>query len=212
MDRSESGFSLVEVLVAMSIFAVVSTSFYMVLFQSAKGVGTVENITNVSQEAQIGFDRMVRDIRQADRITSASNTSVTIETDFDGNGAISPAGTQNAQGDYEVLTYNYSNASHEIRLNGETLMQGVYCLTQSDGSCYPIFDYSSDHLEYDANNDGVTTWQELDSSGVASVGNNNNVLGDPELSYISSVGVSMKVKAGNSSTVFTDQAQLRNER
>jgi prepilin-type N-terminal cleavage/methylation domain-containing protein len=204
--------SLIEVLVAMSIFSVVSTAFYMVLFQSARGVDTVKNVANVTQEAQIGFDRMVRDIRQADQITAATDTSVTIQVDFDGNGAISPAGTTNSQGDYEVLTYSYSNSANEIRLNGETLMTGVYCLTRTDGSCYPVFDYSSDHLEYDTNNDGLTTWQELDSSGVASVGNNNGVLDGPELPFITNVGVSMKVKAGNSSTVFTDQAQLRNER
>lgn len=212
MVRNDSGMSLIEVLVAMSIFAVVSSAFYMVLFQSAGGVQTVNDVTNVTQEAQIGFDRMVRDTRQAERITDAGSDSFTIEVDFDGNGAISPFGTTNAQGDYEVLTYSYSNSAHEIRLNGETLMEDVYCLQPAGGSCYPVFDYSSDHLEYDANQDGVATWQELDASGVASVGNNNGVLDDLELPLTTNIGFAFQVKAGDSATTFSDQAQLRNQR
>lgn len=212
MARDEGGFTLVEILVALSIFAVVSTGFYMVLFQSADGAATARNVTGVTQEAQLGFNRMVRDTRQAERVTAADPNSFTIEVDFDGDGAITPAEQTNSQGDFEVLTYSYSNSAHEIRLNGETLMKGVHCLTKADGSCYPVFDYSSDHLEYDANQDGITTWQELDSSGVAGVGNSDGILDGPELPYITNVSFGMRVQEGGSSATFADQVQLRNER
>ncbi len=213
--REEAGFTLIEVLMALMIFGFVSTSFYMVMFQTARGSQVAQDVAKTTQESQIGFDRMVRDTRQAQDISQAGPYSYTIEVDFDGNGTIAPAGTTNAQGDYEVLTFAYDDATHRITLTSgnlapQTLMTGVYCLT-SGGVCKPVFDYASDHLEYDANHDGVTTWQELDTSGVAGVGNNDGVPDGPELPLLSIVSFQMRLGAGGRSVTMSDQAQLRNQ-
>jgi hypothetical protein len=78
-----------------------------------------------------------------------------------------------------------------------------------------VFTYVSDRLEYDWDGDGVTTWRELDEAptrGVIGVGNNNGVLDDAELPFVSSVGFSFDVQNGDASKTFYATAQLRNQR
>lgn len=224
--RDEAGYSLIEMLVAMSVFAVLSTSLYLVLFQTTRGATKARDIAKISQKARIGFTRLVRDTRQGSVITSGDDNSYTVEVDFDGDGAIDASGA-NPQGDYEVLTYRFQESDGTVRIStdpsvaGEVLMRGVDCLRRSNGNCYPAFDYGSGHLEYDWNSDGVTTWQELDTAsthGVVGVGNNNTVLDEGELPYISDVSISLRLKGdtnttfASGSTDFASVAQLRNQR
>ncbi|CAN5708307.1 hypothetical protein BH18ACT15_BH18ACT15_08560 [soil metagenome] len=218
--RDEAGYSLIETLVAMSVFAVLSTSLYLVLFQATRGATKARDIAKISQEARIGFTRLVRDTRQGSAVTAGDGNSYTVEVDFDGDGAIDTSGP-NLQGDYEVLTYEFQESSGTVRINGEVLMRGVDCLRRTNGTCYPAFDYGSGHLEWDWSSDGVTTWQELDAAsthGVVGVGNNNGVLDSGELSDISDVSIALRLEGdtdtstASDATDFASVAQLRNQR
>lgn len=219
----EDGFTLVELLVTITIFALASVAMYQVLFSVARGTQRSQDIARVAQEARLGFNRMVRDTREGQEIRSVSlgnPQSFNVAVDFNADGVITPAPAKNAQGDYEDLTYSYNSGSGQVRLNGELLMSGVDCATVS-GTCRPVFGYASDDLRYDwppasgGSPDGVTTWQELDEGpqhGVIGVGNGNGVLDAGELPFVTSVTFTLQVTKGDANTSFDTRAQLRNNR
>jgi prepilin-type N-terminal cleavage/methylation domain-containing protein len=213
--KNQEGFTLIEVLVGILLLAIVSIGFYMVLFATSRSADTSRAVTKVSEEARLGFGRMVRDTRQGRRLVAASATSYTVGVDFDGDGTIEPDGIQNSQGDYEVLTFSFSEAAETISLNGEVLMRRVQCV-EATGVCKPVFDYASNRLEYDwAPKDGIASWQELDAApvhGVIGVGNNNGTLDSAELPFISNVTYELRVVEKESSTEYIAEAQLRNLR
>jgi prepilin-type N-terminal cleavage/methylation domain-containing protein len=196
----ESGFTLVELLVAMAIFAVVSTSLYAVVFATVRASNTSENVVRVSEEARAGLNRMVRETREGQLFSVLEEDRYRVRIDFDRDGTYE---NPNETGDYEDLQFRYDSTDDEILLNGETLVSGV---TPIPGT--PIFSYTSSDLTYDFDGNGVTTKTELDaapSSGYQGVDSN-----DAEL--YTNVEFAMRVRSGNRTTVFRTQAQLRNRR
>jgi hypothetical protein len=207
---------MIELLVAITLLAIASIAIYQLLFSVADGTRTARSVTRVSDEARLGFNRMVRDTREGQEIKAVSSSpeEFTVEVDFNADGVITAYPETNPLGDYEVLTYSYDDGSDQIRLNGELLMSGVQCIVVS-GSCRPVFDYSSENLDYDWNADGVATWQELDSApahGVIGVGNNNGTLDAAELPFVTSVNFALRIVKGDADTGFYARAQLRNNR
>lgn len=216
VSRSEAGFTLIELLVGILLLSIVSIGFYTVLFASSRSSDTARAVTKVSEEARLGFSRMVRDTRQGRGFVAANDTSYAVEVDFDGDGAIEVEGATNSQGDYEVLTFSFDDAANTISLNGEVLMRRVQCVTVS-GTCKPVFTYTSNRLEYDWDSpkDGLVRWQELDeapSHGVIGIGNNNGTLDSGELPFVSNVTYELMVVERDSSTEYVAEAQLRNLR
>ena len=186
--RDERGMTMIELLVAITIFGVISTAFYQVLFSGTDGSRTVRDVVNVSEEARLGFNRMIRDTREAAQITAATATEYTIRVDFNGDGAF----TNPAGGDPEIVTFAF--AGNAITINGEPLISGV-----SQIGANPVFQYWSNVLEYDVNNDGVATLAEVTSGGAIN-----------PLSFIAGVSYSFNITKGESSTPFFSQAELRN--
>ena len=208
--EDESGMTLIEVLVSISLFMIVLVGFYQVMFSGATGADTAQRLAEISEEARLGFNRMIRDTREASLLENPTATSYRVKIDFDGDGNFSPQGVQNDQGDYEDLVFSYDADAQEIQLNGETLMAGVEPIGTK-----PIFDYASNFLEYDWNGDGVSSWQEVDEAvahGVTGVGNNNDVIDGTEDRLLSSVIFSVQVTVGDRSSEFYSEAQLRNRR
>lgn len=217
--RSETGFTLVELLVSLSILSMISVGIYTMLFSVVRSGDTSRDLVRQSEETRLGFNRMVRDTREASGILPCGSanfaTCYRVQIDFNNDGAIT---SPNASGDYEDMEYSYAEAEHVITLNGETLMADVFPLAGQN-----IFQYLSNALQYDANANGITTSAELDSSGVASVGNGNGQLDNPELSYITTISYNFRVRQGtdpcaptpvdgDSCETFSAAAQLRNRR
>lgn len=200
-DR-QAGVTMVELLVAIGIFSIVSVSFYSVLFAVQRGSNDSREVARVSEEARLGFNRMVRDTREGLELTAASPTEYTVHVDY-----------EDAEG-VQVLTFK--KTGNEIRLNNETLMEGVDCIRQSTTCVQDVFRYTSNRLEFDWNADGVTTWQELDASaapahGVVGVGNNDGQL-NVELPFVTDVMFALEVVNGDSEGELIASAQLRNRR
>jgi prepilin-type N-terminal cleavage/methylation domain-containing protein len=213
-NTAEDGFTLVELLVGVVMLGVVSLAFYQVMIASSRSADTARAVTKVSEEARLGFGRMVRDTREGRRLVEADDVHYKVEVDFNGDGAIEPEGTTNSDGDFEVLTFVFDDTANTVTLNGDVLMRRVQCAEVS-GSCRPFFTYSSNRLEYDWNNNGVTSWQELDaapSHGVIGVGNGDGSLNAAELPFVSNVGYELRVVERDSFTEFVAEAQLRNLR
>ena len=201
--RGEAGFTMIELLVTIAIFAVVSTSMYSVLFAVQRGANDARSVAAVSEEARLGFNRMVRDTREGTELTNAEPNTYTVLVDFENDG-LGP----------QSLTF--SKAGDEIRLNGETLIDGVDCI-RDDGTCVQdVFHYTSNELAYDWDGNGVTTWNELDESadpthGVVGVGNNDGVL-NVELAHLTDVMFAIEVENDGSRGELIVSAQLRNRR
>ncbi len=205
MRNRQGGFTIVELLSAMLVFSVISAGFYSVMFSVVKGSNDARSVSDVSEEARMGFNRMVRDTREGAEILAASPTSFTVSVDY-GNDNLGP----------QEITF--SKSGDRLLLNGEELIEGVDCLrpTPSSACSQDPFVYSSNRLEYDWNRNGVTSWQELDASassthGVVGVGNNDGQL-NMELVLITDVTFGFRISSGGASGRLIAQAQLRNGR
>ncbi|MEA2475922.1 MAG: hypothetical protein QOC87_121 [Actinomycetota bacterium] len=231
-DRhSEGGYSLIEMLVAIALFALVSGGFYQVLLQQTKATNTTRAGAHIADEARLGFNRMVRDVREADSVSAASinastgAASFTVKVNYNGDSQYTSD---------EILTYTYDPVAKTISLNTvggtpEILMSGVSPAGNTTPACpvatYAtgcVFSYMSSYLDYDWNSDGFTTWQEVDDSacaahGITGVGDCNGgggasgqVLDAGEWPYITSISFAIKVTDGARSTNFFDNTQMRN--
>lgn len=211
--RSESGFTIVELLVGIGLFAVISVGFYQVLFATQSGATTSQSAARVSEEARLGLNRLVRDTREAATLTAATTTSYKIENDFNGDGVLTPTPADPA-GDYEVLTIAWDSVAQTVTLsNGfstEVLMRDVDCIRRTDNKCHDVFRYTSSRLEYDTSGDGVTSATELDQA--PSIGNNDGVLNGVEPDFIDAVRFSFRIEKGGRSGNFYAEAQMRNFR
>ena len=216
MRKDERGLTIVELLIAISIFSVVSASMYTLVFSLRRSSEQTRSIAQVSQEARRGLNRMVRDTREGDAIVAIDNdlsdnrASYTVQVDFDANNAITTSGV-NGSGDAEQLTYEFNRSAKTLTLNGEILMRGVDCLS----TCVP-FTYSSSRFQYDWNADGIVTWGELDEAGCAARGSfavgNCDLTLNVEMSEVGLVDYAFKVVDGTSTESFYAQAQMRNKR
>ena len=209
----ESGYSLVEVLVAMFVFALVSTGFYQVLIVQTRSLDVTRSKSRIGEEARMAFNRMVRDAREADLFSAAAadGTSFTIKVNYNADGLYQ---NPTLDGDNEILTYAYDATTNKITLNGEELMSGV-----KPAAGHQMFSFTSNALEYDwpvppaTTGDGTTTWQELDEAscparGVTGVGNCNNTLDVGEFPHLT--GVVFAISDLDDRTKFFATAQLRN--
>lgn len=216
-SSTEAGFTLIEVLVAILLFSIVSVGFYQVMISSVRGSDTTLDVAEISAEGRLGFNRMLRDVREADALDAASPTSFTIWVDYDAD----------EMRDYtseEYLRYTYDDAARTITLASldasSTVLESAVLvdgIQKVDGTI-DVFDYASNRLEYDhlpsPSPDGVTTWEEIDSPpvGVYGVGDRDGDLDASELSYISNIIIRFNVRVEGRATEFYGEAQLRNRR
>ena len=205
MRTREDGFTMIEMLTAFALLSIVSVSFFGVLLSTQRSSRSSRSSTVVSEETRLGFNRMVRDTREAQEIVAAAPDAFTARVDFE-NDNLGP----------QLLEFKRSGST--ILLNEEVLMRGVACIPGAGGGgcAQDVFTFSSNRLEYDWDSNGVTTWQELDQSaspahGVVGVGNNDGEL-NVELSYVTDVMFAVQVSNGSSTSRMIAQTQLRNNR
>jgi len=225
--HDERGFTMAEFLVVILLVSIITIGFYQVMLSGDRGSDTSRAVVNISEEARLGFNRLVRDTREAVEIRCPSGfgtpcitpTSYTVHVDFNGDGTAfyqtGAAQNPNSDGDYELLTFSLSG--DRVLVNGQTLIRGVECVTDPvpPNTC-DVFRYASNKLEYDWDANGVTTWREIDAAGPShglTIGDQDGQIDTlSELRQITSVLFSFEVTAEDRSTVFYAEAQLRNLR
>jgi prepilin-type N-terminal cleavage/methylation domain-containing protein len=96
-ERSTAGFSLIEMLVASAIFAIVAAVAFIFYTAAQKSYKMGENFSDQQQATRVAFDRMIADLRLAgyntnpdgdatrvdEQVEGAWDTAVTVRADFD---------------------------------------------------------------------------------------------------------------------------------
>jgi prepilin-type N-terminal cleavage/methylation domain-containing protein len=96
-ERSDSGFTLIEMMLAAAIFSIVMAVVFIFYTAAQKSYKSGENFTDQQQATRVAFDRMLSDIRLAgfntnpdgdasrvdEQVEGAWDTAVTIRGDFD---------------------------------------------------------------------------------------------------------------------------------
>jgi prepilin-type N-terminal cleavage/methylation domain-containing protein len=225
-NEHESGFTIVETLVALTLFAVMSVGFYQVMIAQARTADTTRSVSRIADEARLGFNRMIREVREADNITyvSSDRNQFTIQVNYNGDSFYTTT-------DNEILTFTYSPSAETITIcsalteaactssNTETLMAGVDQIGTS-----PVFTFAGNNLEYDwygptgtgSPPDGVVTWEEIDEASdathnVLGVGDNDDTLDDGEYPYLSTIKFAIQGEDGSRATEFYATVQMRNK-
>ena len=208
-DRRDAGVSLVEVLVAMGLFGMVSTILLGMALGTSRVTDDTRRFSGINEESRLAMERFTRELRQAEEIKAFSTTpagDVTLRffTDFDGDGV---EGT--SASDPELLTYTWTAATKRLTLSGQGAGSAqVLSVAVSD---FEVDLYSS-LWEYDDDGDGLASWQELDAAGPP-VGNANGAADAGEgleLERIDLVTVSMTVLDGPRAQTYRTQVTLRN--
>jgi prepilin-type N-terminal cleavage/methylation domain-containing protein len=235
-DGEDSGFTLIEFLVAMSVMVVLITVSLTVVKIATGAVTTTQQQQNLNEEARQAINRMSRDIRQAKTVVTAVNpdgagfsttglVAVRFTSDFDGDGCISGTGGASClaynPSNPEDITYCFEPSTRQLYVI-DNKVTGVVPVTAASTSCsggQPLLagDVSAFKLSYRSNvyrddlnpSDGVTTWTELDEAGVPD-GNNNGAL-DVELANVDSIVLNLTMKVGGHQQLYRTQVDLRNQ-
>ena len=206
-DAPDAGFTMMEMLVAMALFAALGSVLIGFAMGSSRVADDVRESGNVVGEARLAVERMSRELRQAAELSGAQVTdgkvvSLTVGVDFDGDGSI-----EDDPADPERLTYTWKPSTKELTVSGggstvQVLAGGVVAADIRLRSSAWIHDGADGTTP-----DGTTTWQELDQS---SIGNKNGAPDGAELALIDLVSVELSIRHGGSERRFTEQADMRN--
>lgn len=224
IDRfeGEQGFTLVEILVAGSLFMMLNLFTFTAVIGNARVTQTARDATDVNQEARVLLNRMARELREAKAITAAENpgtfgysvpyasfdanadSSLTFEVDFNGINGIEPLAA-----DPEVITYKYDRAGQRVLLQagGQTLpvlAANVTAFKLTFTSRQFLYDGTVDAIK-----NNVVTWEELDADPAGVRGNKNKSL-DLELNYVDAVSIEITLFKGQRRQTYRTQVDLRN--
>ena len=234
-DDADAGFTLIEMMVAMSLMVVLMLLTIQVVGTTGSAVKLTTDQQGLNEEARQAINRMARDLRQATSVVTAVNpdgpsysatgvVAVRARADFDGDGCIGGTGgsgclVYNASNPEDV-TYCFLPAARQLYVI-DNQAPGVTPVSSTSTTCaggQPLLagnvqtflvEYRSNQYRYDTGpTDGVTTWRELDAAG-APVGNDNDAL-DAELANIDSVVLNVTMKIGSKSQQYRTQVSLRN--
>ena len=205
------GFTLVELLVASSIFLVLSTLVFSMLSSTAGTVDQVRSVTNLTEEARVATERLTRELRQASSIidahlpaNSADYTSVTFGVDFNGNKLLDADAV-----DPEIVTYKFDPATEQLTFStndtsGSTVTRPILA---ANITAFEL-SFTSSLWEHDTNGNGVTEWTEIDGSVI---GNGNGIFDAAEFKTVDSIGITIRLLEGSHAQTYMTRVDLRNQ-
>lgn len=214
----DRGLTLIELLVAMTLFLVLSAVAFTTVTTAASSVRNTRKVNDLNEQARLVLTRIAREVREANRITAVNSDpslGLTFEVDFDGDGLIEPTAS-----DAEVLHYEYDGANKRLLLTASTGGPPTTLPVLASNVEAFSLEYRSRLYQYDASGDGVTTWQELDGRTLTNdekirriadgVGDVNGSLTAPELAHVDSIIISFTVLKDERTQVYRTQIDLRN--
>lgn len=228
---TDAGFSLVELLVALTLFSVLGGTLMATVIASKASVAASRETHDLNEEARLAINRMSRELRQATEITGVSapttinsvaresgEVSVTFSVDFNGNGVIDASAV-----DPEVLTYKWDGSQALLIANDTSGFPVTAPVLSGKVSDFSLDYFSSDYRRDCSPVDGMTNWRELDAylttknaSGVCDLrpaaGHTVGGIDTTELADIDSVVISFTVLEGTRRQDYRTRVDLRNAR
>lgn len=187
LKKEEHGFTLIEMLVSISIFTVIMAGMFSFLWGASTHWNTAKDSAEVTGNARLGLNRMTRELKQATNVTIAQTDQVSFSVNF-GTGAetITYAYTPGDSGETGTIWRSTSASPGEVTLiNDVQAMQFTY--------------FGNDYRCDTQISDGIVTWSELQACSTSPA------------TKIARVDISLTLRAGNnSSQSFVEQAWLRN--
>ena len=148
-DSAEDGFTLIELIVSMSVMMVLLAVTFSAVMASNSAVATTSQQQGLNEEARQAINRMARDLRQALRVTTAVNpdgpafstsglTAIRLAADFDGDGCIAGAlPTPAPVPPPTCLAYNGGNPE-DISYCFEPATRQLYVIDNSAAGVVPV--------------------------------------------------------------------------
>lgn len=212
VDRSghrDHGMTLIELLVAMSIFAVLASLLLASVISLNRATEDTRKLTSVGEETRLGMERLTRELRQASAIkaaalpqTAGDPTQFTLQVNWDDNPCISATAA-----DPEQVTYVYNPTTDVLTMKAYGHDDAPLLATRVTKF---DLDLRSSAWQYDTNLDGVTSWREIDAS---SIGDNSPYnFTTAELSNFDLVHLVITTKDGSHTIDYTTDVDLRNQR
>ena len=123
-NRSDRGFTLIEMMLAAAIFSIVAAVVFIFYTAAQKSYKAGENFTDQQQATRVAFDRMLSDIRLAgfntnpdgdaarvdEQVEGAWDTAVTIRGDFDFE---DPVASQSPESTLKGAVYNVVSTGND---------------------------------------------------------------------------------------------------
>jgi type II secretory pathway pseudopilin PulG len=197
---SEDGFTLIEIMVAMSLAILLMGTMISAVLSAGKTGSVVRSQHDITQEAAVVLSRMTRELREALKITTVTNASgpnysatgnvdVTFDVDFNNDGTIDPYAA-----DPEELTYRFDRTRHQV-----LLLAASYST--------PIIAGGVKDLKLDFTGKGKP-WTDFDATTAG--GNGNGLLDGFELKNIDAVKITMVMDVDGSTQTLDAGVNLRN--
>jgi prepilin-type N-terminal cleavage/methylation domain-containing protein len=120
IGTAERGFTLVELLVAMTLFLILSGIVLTAVITMSRGLDRARVSSDISAEARVAVERIARELRQVDdgdsligltELDAPTDRMMTIKADFDGSGGIN-----STPDNPEVITYTWDPSTKSIAM------------------------------------------------------------------------------------------------
>ena len=236
----DSGFTLVELLVAMVLAVVLMAVTMTTVVNSQDVVVTTKQQQDINEEARQAINRMARDIRQAQRVVTAVNpdgtaynaaklTAVRFQSDFDGDSCIgttapspapipAPSCNPSNVGNPEDITYCFQPGVRQLFIVDNKVATPV---TAADTTCsggQPLLagNVVSFKVQYRSNQ---YRYDLSPTDGVTTwsevdaalpPAGNGDGVLNQELAEVDSVTIEVKVELGGRTQSYRTQVDLRN--
>jgi len=211
-QRPAAGFTLIELLVAMGLFSILATILLGLAISSSGVADDTRQLATVGDESRLGMERMTRELREAAKLndvvlptdSGTGPTRFTLWADFNANGCIDRGAF-----DPEEVTYTWDPLTRYLTLSA--VINGVERSERLLATKVSVFSLTlnSSSWQYDANQNGKTTWQEIDASSIGD-GNRANFT-SAELQHIDLVGLSITTTDGSHEVHYATDVDLRNQ-
>lgn len=190
LKKEDQGFTLIEMLVSISILTVIMAGMFSFLWGASKHWSTAQNTAEVTENARLGLNRMTRELKQATKVTTAQTGSVpklSFNVNF-GTGA-------------ESITYGFTpgDTGHPGSMWRSTSTDPGQQVTLVNDVQSMQFTYYGNDYKCDTDPDGIVFWSELQACSASPA------------SKISRVDISLTLGTGSENgQTFVEQAWLRN--
>lgn len=132
--RAEQGMTLIELMIAMGIFSVVSLALMTIFIFCLRSFETMSNYSNLDRDNRVAVDMITRDIRQANYVSdySAAPPKLTLATG-------SKSVTYTFDPDAQTLTRSSSGGANKVLLNNCTDLTFSLYQRNAVGGSYDVF-------------------------------------------------------------------------